>query len=779
VASTTEPTGTIDVGHPYRAGIEVLGRIQQYVLWLSVNMIHHANRVRPNTSGVKVGGHQASVASVVTIMTELFFEFLRAEDLLSVKPHAAPVLHAIHYLLGGLERSQLTEFRAFGGLQAYPSRTKDPDPVDFSTGSVGLGSIAPNFAALVDRFIGSRRSRNSGPKSRFVSLLGDAELDEGSVWEAVAEPALAGLENVLWIVDVNRQSLDRIVPGIRVRQLEQMFDACGWSVVEAKYGTRLERQFRETAGLRDAIDAMTNEEYQLLLRSEPARIAQALGDATPDVPASDLRDLLADLGGHDFAVLRRALAEADAVPRPAVIFAYTIKGWHLDIAGDPLNHSALLSNEQIADLRRGLHMAEEDDWPTLEPTSAEGRLAAVRRGELARRTRRKRRAQPAVPEDLAREFTGSISTQQALGQVLTDLLRAAPDLAKQLVTVSPDVATSTNLGGWINRIGIWSEGARPDPFAELGQRLISWSGSPGGQHFELGISETNLMMMLGQLGLAAEYHDETLLPIGTVYDPFVARGLDPLIYALYSGAGIILVGTPSGVSLAPEGGAHQSVITPTIGLALPGITYWEPCFAQELEWIMLASLEGLLHRRRASSAYLRLSTLPVDQGLFPVGDRSALRQLVLSGAYRIIDRSQRSGAHAGNTVDIWATGVTVPAALRAAESLQDDGIFASVVNCVSPGLVYRRWQDSVHLAMSRLSAMNHAGHPPVVTVIDGHPSGLSWIGSMLGVAAYPLGVSDYGQSGLPTELHHHFEIDEEAISYAAYVAVAADNAEVR
>src|SRR6476646_8616578 len=187
-----------------------LERIQQRVLWLATRMIHEANHIRASADQTKVGGHQASSASVVSIMTALYFgDWLRAGDRVSVKPHASPVFHAIQYLLGNLDRRYLTTLREFGGLQAYPSRTKDPDPVDFSTGSVGLGAVAPLFASLAHRY--SREHFSAVTSNRFVALRGDAELDEGNVWEALIEEALAHVGNVLWIVDLNRQSLDRVI----------------------------------------------------------------------------------------------------------------------------------------------------------------------------------------------------------------------------------------------------------------------------------------------------------------------------------------------------------------------------------------------------------------------------------------------------------------------------------------------------------------------------------------------------------------------------------------
>jgi pyruvate dehydrogenase E1 component len=750
-----------------------LDEIQRRVLWLATNMIHHANKVRPNASGLKVGGHQASSSSCVSILTELFFDFMEPGDRISVKPHASPVLHAIHYLLGNLDRPYLTELRAYHGLQAYPSRTKDPDPVDFSTGSVGLGSIAPNFAALVDKYARSHFGVSRAP-ARWFSLLGDAELDEGSIWEAVAEPALAGLAGVIWIVDMNRQSLDRVVPGIRVRQLEEMFRANGWAVFEAKYGRSLEAAFAAPRGeeLRAAIDQMPNELYQLLLRAPVERIAEVLGDATPDVPDDELRGLISDLGGHDLAVLRSTLDSALAAGRPAVVFAYTIKGWGLSFAGDPLNHSALIGATDLARLRESLGIPIDDDWALLDPDSSGGRLVAARASALKVAT-----CDPTplatLPAHLGLSHRGLGSTQDAFGRVLTELTRSAPQVAARLVTVSPDVATSTNLAGWINKVGVWEAEATTDLFMALGPRLISWKRQPSGQHIELGISETNLLMLLGQLGLSAEMNGQPLLPIGTVYDPFVARALDAYIYGVYSGSRFILVGTPSGVSLAPEGGAHQSVVTPSIGVALPGVIYWEPCFAQELEWILLHALEQL-HAKRPTSTYLRLSTLGIDQSLFPDDDAEQLRSQVLTGSYVIRDYTEMSRARPGNRVEIWATGVTVVSAIHAAEELVHDGVYARVVNCVSPGLIHTNWHQRVRQAILDLrKTRSDERRMPVVTVIDGHPSSLSWVGSMLGVPAFPLGVSDFGQSGLPDELHRHFGIDAESISYAAYVALEA------
>jgi pyruvate dehydrogenase E1 component len=227
-----------------RPDLEVLRTVERRVLWLATRIIDHANR-RPTATGsdVKVGGHQASSASIASIMTALWFGHLSGEDKVAVKPHAAPVYHAIKYLTGELDRSYLTTLRQRGGLQAYPSRTKDPDVADFSTGSVGLGAVAPLFSALTRRYVDSHVG--GLPPARFFALVGDAELDEGNVWEAIADPATQGLGNFTMVVDLNRQSLDRVIPDIAAIRLERFFEDAGWHVAEAKYGRRLSAAFAD------------------------------------------------------------------------------------------------------------------------------------------------------------------------------------------------------------------------------------------------------------------------------------------------------------------------------------------------------------------------------------------------------------------------------------------------------------------------------------------------------------------------------------------------------
>ena len=345
--------------------------IEARVLWLATAIVDHANRVRPNPGGMKVGGHQASSASMVTIMTALWLEQLRADDRVSVKPHASPVLHALEYLLGQLDAGYLTTLREFGGLQSYPSRLKDPVPADYSTGSVGIGATAPIWGAIARRYVNTLLG--TGGTGRQWSLVGDAELDEGAVWEAVLDPMVAELGEVVWIVDFNRQSLDRVVPTMGATRLQGMFAAAGWQVLTVKYGRLLEELFTRDGGpaLRDRIDAMSNPEYQRLLRRTPAELRELLpgdGDGAADiarliadVPDDDLVAAVRNLGGHDLDALRAAFAEIDDT-RPTVVLAYTLKGYQLATEGHPQNHSALLTEAQLGELAAHLGTDLADPW---------------------------------------------------------------------------------------------------------------------------------------------------------------------------------------------------------------------------------------------------------------------------------------------------------------------------------------------------------------------------------------------------------------------------------
>jgi len=763
---------------------DTLHAIERRILWLAVRMIDQANR--SDSGGIKTGGHQASSASMVSIMTALWFSHIGGEDKVAVKPHASPVYHAIKYLTGELDRSYLTRLRRKDGLQAYPSRTKDPDVADFSTGSVGLGAVAPLFSAAARRYLGHHFGER--PLARFIATVGDAELDEGNVWEAIAEPALQGLGNVMLIIDLNRQSLDRVVPGIQASRLQRFFGDAGWHVVEAKYGNRLQQAFARPGGehLRRHIDDMSNEEYQSLFASAGADLrkrflanaSQELRSFMDDIADADLAPLVGDLGGHDLDLLVRSYRECDAATdRPSVVFAYTVKGWGLPIAGDPMNHSALLSADQIDTLRTRAGLTRDTEWDRLAPDSPEGILCSVVGGEINNLPPPPRPEIPIEPEITQHSPTAPTSTQEQFGRILVALGRN-PEVADRLVTASPDVATSTNLGGWINKMGVYSPVERTTYFG--GDRLLRWQPGPEGRHIELGISEMNLFLLLGQLGLAHEHHGEMLVPIGTVYDPFVLRGLDALIYSLYNGSRFVVAGTPSGITLAPEGGAHQSSITPSVGLELPGIEACEATYGRALDWLLADGIRQLSYAE-GTSLYLRLSTRPIDQLPFEVAvDRRGLESIradVLAGGYRL--REPAAGSQIG--LIIAATGPLMPEVLAAADGLEEEGIATTVLDITSQDRLFHQWRRSLAEAdrtQSGAGGPHHLEeilepqerHRPILTVQDASSHAMSWLGSVFGQRVFPIGVDRFGESGTIDELYESFGMLPDQIVNAGITA---------
>jgi pyruvate dehydrogenase E1 component len=556
-----------------------------------------------------------------------------------------------------------------------------------------------------------------------------------------------------------------------------MFAAAGWQVLTVKYGEQLTELFGRPGGsaLRERLDAMTNTEYQRLLRHEPDQLRALLPGDGPGAaairelvePLSDeaLRSALRNLGGHDLGALLEAFANVDDT-RPTVVIAYTIKGFGLASEAHPQNHSSLLTAGQLADVARRLGTDVEQPWQRFPVGSAADQHCRAVADRLLRPPLQPL-TPPPVPADLGRTPQGTATTQAALGRTLMDLTRAAPDVGRRIVTVSPDVSSSTNLGGWVNKVGVWSHEERSDWFADDAETILHWREKPSGQHVELGIAEVNLVGLMGELGATWSRWDQPLLPIGVLYDPFVGRALEPWSFGMYAGGQSILVGTPSGVTLSAEGGAHQSITTPSIGLEQPGCVTYEPAFAIEAEWCLLASL-ARLGRTDGGSAYLRLSTRPVEQSLAGVptdpAARDRRRRQVVAGGYRL-------RAVPDPAVTIVAVGAMLTEALEAADRLAEIGVAADVVNLTSPDLIFRAVQSRQGLDDAPswiLNAVLPADRAtPLVTVLDGHPHTLSFLGGVHRVRSVHLGVTQFGQSGDLQSVYRHHGIDTGSVVGAA------------
>lgn len=767
-----------------------LKTIEQRLLWLSHWMIHNANHIRPKVDGIKTGGHQASSASMVSIMTALYFSALRPEDRVAVKPHASPIFHAIQYLMGNQTQEKMENFRGFGGVQSYPSRTKDIDDADFSTGSVGLGVAITSFASIIQDYIKAKSWGADIPLGRMVALVGDAELDEGNVYECLQEGWKNDLRNCWWIIDYNRQSLDGIVREGLFARVEKIFDAFGWDVVRIKYGRLQRAAFQEPGGerLREWIDNCPNQLYSALTFMGGAvwreRLMDELGDQG-DVTAlinarsdEELADLMENLGGNCVDTMAETFAGIDH-DRPVCFLAYTVKGWGTPIAGHKDNHGGLMNKTQMAAWQKHMRIPEGREWEKMETVEDPAALQAFldQVPFFAKGPRRFTDVTIPTPAiTLASE--GEISTQMAFGKILDDLSKGDSELAARIVTTSPDVTGTTSLGPWVNRRKLFARTEQADTFiSEKIPSTAKWEFTPEGQHIELGIAEMNLFLLLGAAGLSHSLFGKRLIPVGTVYDPFVARGLDALNYACYQDARFMIVGTPSGVTLAPEGGAHQSIGTPLIGMSQDGIAAFEPAFVDELAVIMEWAFDYMqrdgegdpdertwLRDETGGSVYLRLTTNPLEQPGKRVNDD--FRQGAIDGAYWL----RKPGPNCA--VVIAYQGAVAEEAIAAAGKIGEHRRDVAVLAVTSADRLNAGWSAAQRArARGDRRAKSHietlfADLPrycTIVTVIDGHPATLSWLGAVAGHVTIPHGVEHFGQTGTIQDLYRHFRIDRDSL----------------
>jgi pyruvate dehydrogenase E1 component len=770
-----------------------LKSLERQVLWHACWMIHNANHLREKGE-VKVGGHQASSASLASIMTALYFHVLRPEDRVAVKPHASPVFHGIQYLMGNQSREKLENFRGFGGAQSYPSRTKDIDDVDFSTGSVGLGVALTAFASIIQDYIAAK-GWSANPMGRMIALVGDAELDEGNIYECLQEGWKHDLRNTWWVIDYNRQSLDGVVREGLWQRIEGIFTAFGWDVKVLKYGALQEAAFLESGGgaLRDWIDRCPNQLYSALTFQGSAAWRKRLTDEIGQEPGvgallasrsdDQLSDLMNNLGGHCLETLVRTFESIDH-DRPTVFLAYTIKGWGTPLAGHKDNHAGLMTKAQMEAFQTRLGVRPGDEWERFSAVPSPGPVRDFLKTVpfFAKGVRRftsptLRSAGPVFLED--RE----LSTQAGFGKILDALAQRGDALSDRILTTAPDVTVSTNLGPWVNRRGLFAREKLADTFRD--ERVPSaqkWEFGPSGQHIELGIAEMNLFLLLGAAGLSHSLFGERLIPVGTVYDPFVARGLDALNYACYQDARFMIVGTPSGVTLAPEGGAHQSIGSQLIGMSQDGLASFEPAFLDELSIIMDWSFDYMqrngegthdartwLRDETGGSVYLRLTTRPLEQVALRRED-PAFRQGVIDGAYWLRAPSART------CIVLAYQGCIAPEVLMAAGRLAERHGDIAVLAVTSADRLNAGWtaaqrarrhgKDEARGHIEALiGAVPHTA--TLITVTDGHPATLGWLGSVKGHRTLSLGVEHFGQTGTIADLYAHFGIDTQAIIEAA------------
>ena len=612
------------------------------------------------------------------------------------------------------------------------------------------------------------------------------------------------LRDVWWVIDYNRQSLDNVVTDRLFGQIDKLFATMGWKVVTLKYGKLLEQAFKGPAGeaLRQWIDDCPNTLYSALTFKGGASWRQQLkadmGNASGLKELLDSWDdaglarLMTNLAGHDMVSVLEAFHANEKVEQPTCFLAYTVKGMGLPFAGHKDNHAGLMNEQQMEAFRAANAIEPGQEWepfagldvpaPELKafldevPFNAEGR-------------RRRSAPMVPVPETLPLPEAATNSTQAGFGQILAEVAKEESEFASRLVTTSPDVTVSTNLGGFVNRRGIFDRRPREDVFRE--QKVVSaqrWAMAPTGQHIELGIAENNLFILLSALGLSHSIFGTRLLPIGTLYDPFIQRGLDALNYACYQDSRFIVVATPSGLTLAPEGGAHQSVATPLIGIAQDGLAAFEPAYVDELAIILRWAFDYMQRDGKkgqgsqgqtawerdaaGGSVYLRLSTRQLQQPKRTID--ATLARDIIDGGYWLHRPAE------GAELAIVAMGAILPEAEAAWQALSEEVPGAGLLAVTSADRLNAGWHATlkarqqgdgratceVEQLLAPLAA--DAG---LVTVLDGHPGTLSWLGGVRGHAVQALGVEHFGQSGDLPDLYAKYRLDSDAILDAAAAAL--------
>ena len=759
----------------YHIDFARLRQVEARLLWLSHWMIHYANHLRQNDDDIKVGGHQASSASMVSILTALYFAALRPEDRVAVKPHASPLFHAMQYLMGNLNLELLKNFRGYGGAQSYPSRTKDADDVDFSTGSVGLGVAMTSFASLMQDYVSAKQWGSNVKLGRMVALMGDAELDEGNIYECLQEGWKHNLRNTWWVIDYNRQSLDGIIHEGLWEHAEKIFTAYGWDVIRLKYGVLQRAAFDEPGGkkLKDWIDDCPNQDYAALTymggKVWRERLLNDLGDQGDFTEFLDRRSddelgcLMENLGGNCVETMAKEFAEINH-NRPVCFLAYTIKGWGTPIAGHKDNHGGLMTLNQMQKWQSNMSIREGHEWDRLEAVADK---ASFQRwlDQVPFFQSKNRRFDDVIfrVPSLALDKSKSASTQASFGKILDTIARGDDEIVERIVTLSPDVSGTTSLGSWINRKKLFSRQPIRDAFKDAKiPSTAKWEFDSSGQHIELGIAEMNLFLALAAAGLSSSLFGKRLLPIGTVYDPFVCRGLDALNYACYQDSRFMIIGTPSGVTLAPEGGAHQSIVTPLIGMGQDGLTSFEPAFTDELSVIMEW---GFSHMQLddGGSVYLRLSTKPVEQPQREMTPELAAD--IIKGAYWL----RKPGPNC--ELVIAYQGVIAQEAILAAGHLGEFRRDIGVLAITSADRIYAEFKTQSH----NLNKTSHIetlladvpNYAKMLTVIDGHPATLTWLGGVRGNPTISHGVDHFGQTGQINDLYQHFAIDHESLVRSA------------
>lgn len=878
--------------------VDVLNSIAKRAQYLATQMIFQANHRTDKEKGdPKIGGHVSASSSALHIMGALHMVVKTGFDFIANKPHASPTDHSYNYLLDlflnkDLSKMTLEECNtAMMGLRKYSANGEpvfqsyhsayDCDHHNFlPSGTVGIPPVNVGYLALAYRF--AKEHGYEVPDAHFWALSGDSEFREGSMYEAIPDFAERELGNLTWIVDYNRQSLDghritnkRIMNGTDADRIERTMLANGWDVINLKHGSLRQKLFKSPGG-EDFKKFLEQEleDYELqalLLVKDIPTLKKGISKEHPklkkfmdSISDADLFNALRDFGGHDFGLLVEAMEESKKNQRkPTMIIAHTIKGWGLKMAAAPGNHSALLNEDEMEEMRQKQGLKDDTLFARFEKGSAESEFLK-QRGEvlykqIVEQNEIKKRNEKLFSElmtkygqipaslDINTKMTSYPHTQWMLGQLTAKLTRIAntpldekkltgsqkPLPASELpwktpgellVTMAPDVGTSTNLNPAMDG-KIFGAAAVPDYEMDLGVKDHKLPDLVPGEevsdrYLRFDIAEGNVMSCMGSFGKIRDVLGVPLLPLMTVYDFFIKRALDQYFYNLYWKSSFICVGTPSGVTLSPEGAQHGW----KSDLQIPNQVTWEPFFAIELDWILCESVRrhmmndnegrtGVLIRgvtrgveqkdlmtnlkrqlrfKTDQSQNLCLSQFPIsgaiDESTVAAMDESSilavLREDVLQGAYYLIDYRGYAGFEPGdNVVNIFAMGAMGTEAIKASEKLLTMGVYANVIIVTSPDLLcgIQAHQNDYNWLKTGLGInSNLVLHPtesldghdlvmvagrrvPIVSVHDGEAGLLDNLGSVIGVRQESLAVRKHSKCGRPSEVYAYHHIDSESV----------------
>lgn len=763
-------------------------------------------------------------------------------------------------------------------FQSYHAESDPDGNAYFPSGSVGIPPVVSIYTALAYRY-----AEDHGlevPKdAHFWSLMGDSEFREGSLMEAMPDASERELGNVIWIVDYNRQNLDgtripnpRGLRGTDAHRMERVAIANGWEVIQVRHGRKRLALFGKPTGdeLRRVLEeGLSDFEFQMLLLKRDGKVVrERLIDLEPQVKKllsglddQQVYDVFADLGGHDVAVLRDAMEQAkvDKI-RPTLIIAHTIKGWGLSSYAAPGNHNAVPDKDEVDALLDGEGVPKNDPFALFPEDTPEGRFLAARRDEMragieaiwalkdknASAFETRVQEVGGLPQDLGVDLklTPLVHTQYIWGQLAGKLIRIGNrheahrkagtgkevsheeerwgPAADLVLTMAPDVGTSTNINPAMDDKIYGPD--QPDYESELGLRdrrrpaLVpheeAWT-----RHIRFEIAEANCMSAAGAFGKMRDHVGLPFLPIMTIYDFFIKRAYDQLYYNLYWKSGFIVVGTPAGVTLSPEGAQHSW----KSDIQMPNLITWEPFYAHEVDWILAESVRrhmtgddegrsGVLIRCvtksvRQAEMMTRLKAAKRFENASDEEILAATRADALEGAYYLVDwRGYPDYTPGDNVVNVFAMGAVTAEALKAADSLRAEGIYANVL-CVTSGDLlcgtlgretgFRHLRETLgitgDLYLTRPNGhANGNGHAteiddaadlvmaaarrvPLVTVVDGEPGLLDNLGSVVGVKSDDLAVRKPSKCGRPVDVYGYMHIDAEAI-HEAVGQVLADTA---